>query len=63
MSELAQRLLTVIERGVTGFHALWGRVDDDVLFADMESALAELVDGGKVRQVDRWHFCVVDKEA
>jgi len=56
MSDLAQRLLAMIQQGITGFHELWGRVSDDVLFDDMEAALVELIESGKVQQVDRWHF-------
>ena len=53
MSELAQHLLTVIQRGPIYYHNLWDAVEtDDPTFDEMQSALAELIDAGKIEQID-----------
>jgi hypothetical protein len=53
MSELAQHLLAVIERGPIAYADLWAAVEtDDPAFDEMQYALAELIDAGKIEQID-----------
>ena len=51
MSELAERLLSIIARGPITFFDLWCEIPlDDASFSEMQAALAELIDAGKVEQ-------------
>lgn len=53
MSTLAQHLLTVIQRGPIAYSDLWAAVEhDDPTFDEMQMALAELIDAGKIEQID-----------
>lgn len=52
MSELAKCLLTVIERGPIEFSQLWAAIPYENSFAEMQGALAELIDAGKIEQID-----------
>ncbi len=52
MSELAERLLAVIQRGPIEFSVLWAHILDDTSFDEMQAAIAELLDAGKIEQID-----------
>jgi hypothetical protein len=61
MSELASRLLAVIQRGPIEFSELWAVVPYEDTFDDMQAALAELLDAGKIeRMSDTFVFRVAE---
>lgn len=52
MSELAERLLPVIERGPITFFDLWCEIPlEDATHDEMQTALAELIEAGKIEKV------------
>jgi len=61
MSELAQRLLTVIQRGPIEFSDLWAAIPYEDTFDEMQTALAELIDAGEIEQIaDTFAFRIVE---
>ena len=54
MSELAQRLLAVIQRGPIEFSELWAAIPYDDTFDEMQAALVELLDAKPplIEQID-----------
>lgn len=61
MSELAQRLLVVIERGPIEFSDLWAAIPCENSFDEMQAALAELIDTDKIEQIgDTFAFRIAE---
>lgn len=62
MSELAKHLLVIITPAPIAFHELWASVEtDEPTFDEVQAALAELIDSGKVEQIDAtFAFRLVD---